>query len=283
MSKPIVLDFVQPKRENIPLIEWEGLRVVTTETLARGFECETRHIRQNLKNNRARFVEGRHFFLLGSNEIQSMQVDSSYSVSKHTTQLMLWTERGAALMSKIVDSDPAWLFHEKLVDHYFHAREQVAQPLTPAIPQDYASALRLAADLHEQNQTLTHQRDDAIRTKGQISNSREALAMQRLGYEKRQTRELQYKLNQTQQALNEAAHQRDQLMAKAGRLTTFATVLRVEKAKGSKFPYAALRSYCKRNNLQPIDVEHERYGSVKAWPAAAWRAVYGIDIGLLKE
>ncbi len=41
-------------------------------------------------------------------------------VSKYTSQQILWTEKGAARMSKIVDTDEAWSFFEKMENAYFH-------------------------------------------------------------------------------------------------------------------------------------------------------------------
>ncbi|HFW5273683.1 TPA: ORF6N domain-containing protein, partial [Salmonella enterica subsp. enterica serovar Bullbay] len=59
-----------------------------------------------------------------------------------------------------------------------------------------------------------------------------------------------------------------------------ATITRVEKSTGKKreYSYVLLRRWCRENGIQPGDVPDERYGSVKAWPAEAWLAVYGIDL-----
>ncbi len=42
----------------LPVIEWEGLRVVTTETLASGYGTDEANIRKNLSRNAGRFIEG---------------------------------------------------------------------------------------------------------------------------------------------------------------------------------------------------------------------------------
>ncbi|EPI5068808.1 phage antirepressor KilAC domain-containing protein [Escherichia coli] len=143
---------VQNQSDEIPVLEWQGVRVVTTETLARGYGVDEANIRNNLSRNLDRFEEGKHYFLLTGLKLREFKnrVTGSYSVGKNARSLTLWTERGAARMSKIVDTNEAWAFFEKLEDSYFRQKEQ--QPV--AIPQTLPEALRLAAELAEQKQLL---------------------------------------------------------------------------------------------------------------------------------
>ncbi len=69
----------------------------------------------------------------------------------------------------------------KQARRYFIECEKQAQNQLPQLPQDYPSALRLAADLAEQNEQLAIEKQQAIREKGQISNRREASVMGKLG------------------------------------------------------------------------------------------------------
>ncbi|EEW7853619.1 ORF6N domain-containing protein [Escherichia coli] len=116
--------------ENLPVIEWQGVRVVTTETLAAGYGTTPIRIQQNYIRNEDRFVEGKHFFKISGDELKSFRLSFSESVNKHTTSLVLWTERGAARMSKIVDTDEAWSFFEKMEQAYFRK----ATPSSNTIP-----------------------------------------------------------------------------------------------------------------------------------------------------
>ncbi|ENR6349167.1 phage antirepressor KilAC domain-containing protein, partial [Escherichia coli] len=143
---------VQNQPDEIPVLEWQGVRVVTTETLARGYGVDEANIRNNLSRNLDRFEEGKHYFLLTGLKLREFKnrVTGSYSVGKNARSLTLWTERGAARMSKIVDTNEAWAFFEKLEDSYFRQKEQ--QPV--AIPQTLPEALRLAAELAEKKQLL---------------------------------------------------------------------------------------------------------------------------------
>ncbi|WP_353734123.1 phage antirepressor KilAC domain-containing protein [Escherichia coli] len=145
---------VENQPDEIPVLEWQGVRVVTTETLARGYDTTPIRIQQNYNRNEERFVEGKHFFKIKGDEIKSLRLSfSELQISPKTRSLILWTERGAARMSKIVDTEQAWAFFEKLEDSYFRQKEQ--QPVT--IPQTLPEALRLAAELAEQKMQLEQQ------------------------------------------------------------------------------------------------------------------------------
>jgi hypothetical protein len=111
-------------------IEYRGQRVVTTEQMAAGYGTDEVNIRKNLSRNLDRFEEGKHYFLLTGSELKEFKnlVPKSHLVSKHTSQLILWTERGAARMSKIVDTDQAWGYHEYLVEFYFTQRDAIPAP-----------------------------------------------------------------------------------------------------------------------------------------------------------
>ncbi|HGU2849271.1 TPA: ORF6N domain-containing protein, partial [Escherichia coli O103:H2] len=126
---------VQNQSDEIPVLEWQGVRVVTTETLARGYGTETIRIRQNHHENKVRFVEGKHFFKVEGESLRELKhrvaLNYSVKIARNVRSLTLWTERGAARHAKMLETDQAWAFFEKLEDSYFRQKEQ--QPI--AIPQ----------------------------------------------------------------------------------------------------------------------------------------------------
>ena len=76
----------------------------------------------------------------------------------------------------------------------------------------------------------------------------------------------------------------NKLTEQLGRNMKHATIIAVEKALGRKFgsqDWRPLREFCNTRGLQAESVADARYGEVKAWPAEAWNAVYGIDLGSL--
>ncbi|WP_389309969.1 ORF6N domain-containing protein, partial [Escherichia coli] len=65
---------VQNQSDEIPVLEWQGVRVVTTETLAKGYGTEAIRIRQNHHENKVRFVEAKHFFKVIGDELKNLRV-----------------------------------------------------------------------------------------------------------------------------------------------------------------------------------------------------------------
>ncbi|MEG0243320.1 MAG: Rha family transcriptional regulator [Pseudomonas sp.] len=109
-----------------------------------------------------------------------------------------------------------------------------------------------------ENKLVTQQRDQAVATKAQIGAKREATAMATASA-----------------AVREAARLRDEL----GFSARHATILKVEAATDRSFSYVNLRRWCKANGVTPETVPDKRYAEgVKAWPAAAWAAVFDIDL-----
>lgn len=84
------------------VIEWADVRVVTTETLANSYGTDEKNIRMNFANNRSRFVDGVHLFTLKGKELRDFKDRANIigSVGKNARSLTLWTEKGAARMSK---------------------------------------------------------------------------------------------------------------------------------------------------------------------------------------
>jgi len=133
-------------------------RVITTELLARGYGTDEANIRKNLSRNVGRFVEGIHIFTVDGDELRDLRVTNSHAqISSKTRSLTLWTEKGAARMSKIVDTDEAWAFFEGLEDSYFRLRE-VGGLLLPDMndPIKLARAWADAMEAKQQAEVLTH-------------------------------------------------------------------------------------------------------------------------------
>lgn len=123
-----------PAAPSFPPLAYQGVPVLTTEMLAQAYEVEPHQIRQNFKNNRERFVEGKHFFTVTNGELRDfrLQVESFYSqISPKVRSLTLWTERGAARNAKMLNSDRAWDVFELLEETFFRVvrKESESRPL----------------------------------------------------------------------------------------------------------------------------------------------------------
>lgn len=239
--------------DTFPVIEWKGVRVVTTEVLAKGYGTDEANIRKNLSRNLERFEEGNHYYLLTGSDLKEFKrlVTDSHLANKYTSQLILWAERGAARMSKIIDTDEAWSFFEKLEDSYFRSRESAALPLT------YEQALEDLLVKVKENRMLEQQRDRAVKEKLWISEKREATAMA---------------------TASVAVREKNKLAERLGESKNYAAIIPVEKKLNQKFKWQPLRKWCREHDAAPHEVEDPRFGTVKSWPRKAWKEVYGVDL-----
>ncbi|WP_304049123.1 ORF6N domain-containing protein [Desulfovibrio piger] len=142
-----------PVVPSFPPLSYQGVPVLTTEMLAQAYEVEPYQIRQNFRNNRERFVEGKHFFIITSGELKEfrLQVESFYSqISPKVRALTLWTERGAARNAKMLDSDRAWDVFELLEETFF----RVVRPAPSPTPDDFTGTLSITPSTTEDRKPL---------------------------------------------------------------------------------------------------------------------------------
>lgn len=249
----------------LPVLEWEGVRVVTTETLAKGYGTDAANLRKNFERNVKRFVDGVHVFHLTGSKLKEFKnyatkshlvgcntTTASYVVNKHAKHFTLWTEKGAARMSKIVDTDQAWEFFEKLENAYFRPRQPEQQPTTEM-------AMLLIQALAQQNQ-LTQ------------------LVLERSNQQSQLTQELLNEIRENRQPLanQDLLRERDELAERLGRSRNYATLDAVERKMGREYQWHRLRNWCLRNNVEPLVLR--KFQCVHAWPRGAWLAVYGVAL-----
>ena len=104
-----------------PLVVWNGETVITTSQLAEVYGATTNNIKDNFLRNKDRFTEGKHYILLTGQTLKEFknQVAESDLVAKNTSQLYLWTRRGASRHCKILGTDKAWEQFDYLEENYF--------------------------------------------------------------------------------------------------------------------------------------------------------------------
>lgn len=129
--------------QNLPPVQHNGFRVITTELLANVYETEINNIQQNFKRNKKRFIEGKHYFKIVGDALNNLRLTmSQLQISAKVRSLILWTERGAARHAKMLDTDKAWDVFEALEDFYFTKKEDAKQKTTT----DDRAPLRNAVD-----------------------------------------------------------------------------------------------------------------------------------------
>ena len=104
-------------------IERNNQRVLTTAQIAEAYETDVKVISKNFTRNKERYQLGKHYYLLQGEDLRAFrairQIDELPS-NVHT--LYLWTESGALLHAKSLNTNKAWDVYMYLVDFYFRHR-----------------------------------------------------------------------------------------------------------------------------------------------------------------
>lgn len=119
----------------LEIIEYGNQRVLTTQQLAESFGTDTKTLNRNYQRNESRYEPGKHYHALTGNDLREFKGSRQNDVSlKYASVLYLWTEKGAWLHAKSLNTDKAWDAYEMLVDEYYLMKEEMqAQPLEIAL------------------------------------------------------------------------------------------------------------------------------------------------------
>lgn len=168
-------------------VDYNGVRVLTTEQLAQAYECETTQIQQNFINNKSHFQKGKHYFKLAGDELKVFKAslgDSKISSTlKFTSALMLWTRRGASRHCKMLGTEKAWEMYDNLEENYFNppqkkmtAAEILSGMAEELVKQERRTArLEMRQEQSEKNLKILHSRMDTFNGVGTEEDKRQKL------------------------------------------------------------------------------------------------------------
>lgn len=134
--------------QQIPIVELNGQRVVTLAMVDKVHQRPDGTAGRNFRENRQRFIEAEDYLTVQSDEIRRQSLGGVFP--PRTPKGILLTESGYLMLVKSFTDDLAWEVQRQLVKGYFTKREVQL----PSLPQSFADALRLAADLEEQKAKL---------------------------------------------------------------------------------------------------------------------------------
>lgn len=122
--------------QNLQVIEIKGQRVLTTRQLATAYETEVKVIQNNFQRNKDRYTAGKHYIYMDRDELR--EVKATYpqfdGELNRTSRANFWTEKGALLHAKSLNTDKAWEVYDYLVDFYFRAKEKPTPGKTALVP-----------------------------------------------------------------------------------------------------------------------------------------------------
>lgn len=112
-------------------IEVKGIKVLTTRQIAEAYGTTKDKIIYNFNYNKDKYILGKHYIEIFGEELRRLkrtcEIQSSF---KYAKSLYLWTEKGALLHAKSLNTDKAWQVYDYLVDFYFRTKEK-----EPEIPE----------------------------------------------------------------------------------------------------------------------------------------------------
>lgn len=121
--------------DKLQTIEVKGQRVLTTKQIAEAYGTTRKIISHNFLYNREKYIAGKHYIELSGEELKDFKNCLEFQdSSKYAHTLYLWTEKGALLHAKSLNTDKAWEVYDYLVDFYFRAnqtRQQACESRRP--------------------------------------------------------------------------------------------------------------------------------------------------------
>lgn len=166
---------------NLVPMEFGNQRIMTTKILADEYGTEDKNIQMNFLNNQKRFIEGKHYYRLEGETLKEFKNSLPNDIRepfKFTSQLILWTEKGAARHAKILDTDEAWEVYEELEETYFRVKQQniVINQLSPelqAFKQIFDSMARQELEQKRLQQEIALTKEQTAAVKEEVQDIRE--------------------------------------------------------------------------------------------------------------
>lgn len=110
----------------LQITEYKNIRVLTTQQIAEAYGTDSKTISYNFNHNKERYIDGKHFVCLSGDELRAFR--EIHDLPNNLNKLYLWTEKGAFLHAKSLNTDVAWEVYDRLVDNYFEKPKSV--PMT---------------------------------------------------------------------------------------------------------------------------------------------------------
>lgn len=160
----------------LQVIERSGQRVLLTNQLADSYGTDTKTITRNFQRNSNRYIEGKHYYALTGEALREFKGSRQFDDSlKFTSVLYLWTEKGAFLHAKSLNTDQAWEVYDRLVESYF-----VKQPRALTEHEQRIELLKLSLE-HEQKFNEVDQRIEKLEENIRIDAFQQTVLQKQIG------------------------------------------------------------------------------------------------------
>lgn len=109
--------------DNLQITEYKNIRVLTTQQIAEAYGTDNKTISYNFNHNKDRYIDGKHFICLTGEELRAFR--EIHDLPSNLNKIYLWTEKGAFLHAKSLNTDTAWEVYDRLVDNYFDKKKAI--------------------------------------------------------------------------------------------------------------------------------------------------------------
>lgn len=106
----------------LQIIRYNNVPVITSKQIADAYGTNTNTITKDFNRNKQRYVEGKHYVVLTGSALKEFKTRGQNVTLSKSKSLYLWTERGALMLAKSINTDVAWEAYERLVDFYFQKK-----------------------------------------------------------------------------------------------------------------------------------------------------------------
>lgn len=164
--------------------ELEGKRVLMTTQVAEAYSVEAKSLMRNFQRNKEHFLENTHYFALTGEALKRFKGERQNDATlKYASNLYLWTEQGAFLLAKSLQSEKAWGAYNMLVGQYYNVSQQIVttppkQPLSITYEQIILLEERVTS-LEEMLKQVTLHSGEQIRLRNAVGERVHALATEK--------------------------------------------------------------------------------------------------------
>lgn len=111
---------------DLTVTEYRDIRVLTTQQIAELYGADAQVLTNNFNRNKDRYVEGKHYICLTGDDLREYRAKNQNDVLPNANKFYLWTEKGAFLHAKSLNTDKAWEVYDHLVDTYFNRKKPMS-------------------------------------------------------------------------------------------------------------------------------------------------------------
>lgn len=106
--------------KSLDVIDHQQMRVLPTVQLAEAFGTNSKVVARNFQRNQEHYEEGKHYFALSGDALKQFKAERQNDASlKYVSVYYLWSEKGAWLHAKSLNTEQAWSAYQMLIDSYY--------------------------------------------------------------------------------------------------------------------------------------------------------------------